>query len=160
MGANINVKNKRTLSGEIVADIEVVHSELNGCELDSEIAKLMIDEYPILSVAAAFANSPSIFKGLGELKVKESDRLELIRLNLKRCGCECKVINDDLLIKPSKTYKPINNIIRTDFDHRIAMSFAVMGSKIDNLFIEDSDSINTSFPNFIKVFNKAGGNLL
>jgi len=160
MGANISIKNQRILSGEIVADLDVEYSNLNGCELDSEMAKLMIDEYPILSIAAAFANSPSLFKGLKELIVKESNRLELIRLNLQRCGCECEVINDDLLIKPSKLYKPVENRIRTDFDHRIAMSFTVMGSKIGNLLIEDAESINTSFPNFINIFNKSGGNIL
>ncbi|MBT4645963.1 MAG: 3-phosphoshikimate 1-carboxyvinyltransferase [Pelagibacteraceae bacterium] len=160
MGANINIKNFRTLSGEIVADIDVEYSKLSGCELDAEMAKLMIDEYPILSVAAAFANGPSLFKGLKELKVKESDRLELIKLNLINCGCECEVINDDLLIKPTKNYKPLDNNIRTDFDHRIAMAFTVMGSKIGGLFIEDAESINTSFPNFINNFNNAGGNIL
>jgi len=160
MGANISIKNQRILSGEIVADLDVEYSNLNGCELDSEMAKLMIDEYPILSIAAAFANSPSLFKGLKELIVKESNRLELIRLNLQRCGCECEVINDDLLIKPSKLYKPVENRIKTDFDHRIAMSFTVMGSKIGNLLIEDAESINTSFPNFIDIFNKSGGNIL
>ena len=160
MGANINIKNFRTLSGEIVADIDVEYSKLSGCELDAEMAKLMIDEYPILSVAAAFANGPSLFKGLKELKVKESDRLELIKLNLNNCGCECQVINDDLLIKPSKNYKLLDNNIRTDFDHRIAMAFTVMGSKIGGLFIEDAESINTSFPNFINIFNNAGGNIL
>ena len=160
MGANIDIKNFRTLSGEIVADIDVEYSKLSGCELDAEMAKLMIDEYPILSVAAAFANGPSLFKGLKELKVKESDRLELIKLNLINCGCECEVINDDLLIKPSKNYKLLDNNIRTDFDHRIAMAFTVMGSKIGGLFIEDAESINTSFPNFINIFNNAGGNIL
>ena len=160
MGANIDIKNFRTLSGEIVADIDVEYSKLSGCELDAEMAKLMIDEYPILSVAAAFANGPSLFKGLKELKVKESDRLELIKLNLNNCGCECEVINDDLLIKPSKNYKLLDNNIRTDFDHRIAMAFTVMGSKIGGLFIEDAESINTSFPNFINNFNNAGGNIL
>ena len=160
MGANIDIKNFRTLSGEIVADIDVEYSKLSGCELDAEMAKLMIDEYPILSVAAAFANGPSLFKGLKELKVKESDRLELIKLNLINCGCECEVINDDLLIKPTKNYKPLDNNIRTDFDHRIAMAFTVMGSKIGGLFIEDAESINTSFPNFINIFNNAGGNIL
>ena len=160
MGAKINIKNQRTLSGEIVADLDVEYSNLIGCELDAEMAKFMIDEYPILSVAAAFAKGTSIFRGLKELKVKESDRLELIRLNLVNCGCDCQVINDDLIIKPSEKYIPINNIIRTDFDHRIAMSFAVMGSRVGNLKIEDSESINTSFPNFIDKFNNAGGNIL
>ena len=148
------------MSGEIVADIKAEYSELNGCELNSEIAKLMIDEYPILSIAAAFANGPSLFRGLGELRVKESDRLELIKLNLLRCGCECEINNDDLLIKPSKIYNPINKSIRTDFDHRIAMSFAVMGSKLGNLKIDDAECINTSFPNFSNIFNEVGGDLL
>ena len=159
MGANINIKNKRIISGEVVADIDAHSSTLSGCELDAEMAKLMIDEYPILSVAAANANSPSIFRGLGELKVKESDRLELIRLNLNKCGCDCKVVNEDLYINPSPKYNIFDNVIKTDFDHRIAMSFAVMGSKIGNLKINQSDSIKTSFPNFLDLFNKAGGNL-
>ena len=160
MGAKINLKNKRFLSGEIVADIDVESSNLVGCELNPEIAKLMIDEYPILSIAAAFAEGPSLFRGLAELKVKESDRLELIRLNLTKCGCECEVINNDLLIKPSKNYLPIDNKIRTDFDHRIAMSFVIMGSKVGNLLIEDIESINTSFPNFIEIYNNSGGSFL
>jgi 3-phosphoshikimate 1-carboxyvinyltransferase len=160
MGAKISIENKRTVSGEVVADLEVEYSDLVGCELDAEMAKFMIDEYPILSIAAAFAKGTSIFRGLKELKVKESNRLELIRLNLVNCGCDCEVINDDLIIKPSENYIPINNKIRTDFDHRIAMSFAVMGSKIGNLIIDDAESINTSFPNFIEKFNNAGGNIL
>jgi len=160
MGAKINLKNKRFLSGEIVADIDVESSNLVGCELNPEMAKLMIDEYPILSIAAAFAEGPSLFRGLAELKVKESDRLELTRLNLTKCGCECEVINNDLLIKPSKNYLPIDNKIRTDFDHRIAMSFVIMGSKVGNLLIEDIESINTSFPNFIEIFNNSGGSFL
>ena len=160
MGAKIDIKNKRTVSGEIVADLQVEYSNLIGCELNADMAKFMIDEYPILSIAAAFAKGKSIFRGLKELKVKESDRLELIRLNLVNCGCDCEVVNDDLIIKPSEKYIPNNNKIRTDFDHRIAMSFAVMGSKVGNLIIDDGESINTSFPNFIEKFNNAGGNIL
>jgi len=160
MGAKIDIKNQRTLSGEIVADINVEYSDLVGCDLDEEMAKLMIDEYPILSIAAAFANSPSIFRGLSELKVKESNRLELIKINLLRCGCECEIINDDLLIKPIQINKILNTRIRTDFDHRIAMAFSIMGSKIGSLFIEDATSINTSFPDFVDIFNNAGGNIL
>ena len=160
MGANIKLKNKKLSNNENVCDIEVSNSELIGCELNSEYADLMIDEYPILAVAAAFANSPSIFRGLKELRVKESDRLNLILINLKNCGVNCEAINDDLFIYPSKNYNIRNNIIRTDYDHRIAMAFAVMGTKIGPLNIQDSDSIETSFPTFKDELNKLGGNII
>ena len=119
----------------------------------------MIDEYPILSIAASFANSPSVFRGLGELKVKESDRLKLININLLNCGVDCKIIDDDLHIFPSKKFEIKNNNIKTDFDHRIAMAFAVMGSKIGPLNIKESNSINTSFPSFVNEFNTIGGKI-
>ena len=160
MGAKLKLINKKLSNNENVCDIEVSNSELIGCELNSEYADLMIDEYPILAVAAAFANSPSIFRGLKELRVKESDRLNLILMNLKNCGVNCKTINDDLFIYPSKNYNIKNNIIRTDYDHRIAMAFAVMGTKIGPLNIQDSDSINTSFPTFKDELNKLGGNII
>ncbi len=160
MGANINIFNQKNRAGEIVADINVKSSELNGCELDEQMAKLMIDEFPILSIAASQANSPSYFKGLDELRIKESDRLELINDNLNRCGYYSKIKDNDLFIDPTKNKQIINSAIRTDFDHRIAMSFAVLGSKIGKLQINESDSINTSFPSFKEQFNRAGGNLI
>ena len=159
MGAKLSFFNEHIHNNERVCDIEVITSNLNGCELGSEMADLMIDEYPILAVAAAFANSPSVFRGLKELRVKESDRLKLIVSNLQNCGVDCKVINDDLFINPSKNYKIRTNIIQTDFDHRIAMAFCVMGSKIGPLQIEDFESVNTSFPTFKDEFNKLGGNI-
>ena len=119
------------------------------------MAKLMIDEYPILSIAAAFAKGPSLFKGLKELKVKESNRLELIRLNLIRCGCDCEVINDDLLIKPSKIYNVVNNKVRTDFDHRIAMSAIIASCSAQcDIELDNIECIQTSFPNFMQCISK------
>ncbi len=159
MGANISFHNSRKSNNENICDIKVTTSNLMGCELGPEIADLMIDEYPILAIAASFAKSPSIFRGLKELRVKESDRLKLILLNLKKCGIKCSTKNDDLFIYPSESYEIKSNIIQTDFDHRIAMSFAVMGTKLGPLKIEDSDSINTSFPNFKDEFNKLGGKI-
>ena len=159
MGAKIKLINNRTNNNENICDIEVINSNLNGCELGPEFADLMIDEYPILAVAASFADSPSIFRGLKELRVKESDRLNLILHNLQNCGVNCKSENDDLYIYPSKNYEIKNNIIRTDFDHRIAMAFCVMGTKIGPLNIEDSNSINTSFPTFKKELNNLGGRI-
>ena len=159
MGAKISFFNERLHNNENICDIEVITSNLNGCELGGEIADLMIDEYPILAVAASFANSPSIFRGLKELRVKESDRLELILRNLETCGVNCKSENDDLFIYPETNYKIKNNIIKTEFDHRIAMAFAVMGTKLGPLKIEDSNSINTSFPNFKNELNNLGGKI-
>ena len=159
MGAKIKISNQKIIAGEIVADLNIKSSELNGCELDHEMAKLMIDEFPILSIAASQANSPSHFKGLNELRVKESDRLDLINRNLNNCGCYSKINDNDLFIDPTKNKKIISPEIRTDFDHRIAMSFAVLGSKIGKLHINESDSISTSFPSFKEQFNKAGGSL-
>jgi len=161
MGGNISILNKRMVNREIVADIEVKSSKLNGCELDAEIAKLMIDEYPILAIAASFASSPSNFKGLKELRVKESDRLELIRLNLVNCGVDAVVNENNLFIKPSKNYLVKNSEIKTDYDHRIAMSFCIMGGLLDqNLKILDYQCIKTSFPNFFDSYNNIGGNLI
>ena len=157
MGAKISLLNKRISNYEEVCDIEVVSSKLNGCDLDADLAKLMIDEYPILSIAASFANTPSVFRGLSELRVKESDRLELINLNLNRCGINSEIIKDDLYIYPSSIYNVKNNEIKTDFDHRIAMAFSVLGSKIGEIKIDNSESIKTSFPTFIDEFNKVGG---
>ncbi len=160
MGAKIKLFNQRSDNNENICDIEVTTSELNGCELGPEFADLMIDEYPILAVAASFANSPSVFRGLKELKVKESDRLKLIILNLQKCGVECNTKDNDLYIYPSKSYDIKDNIIKTDFDHRIAMAFTIMATKIGPLDIEDSDSINTSFPTFIDELNNLGGKVL
>lgn len=157
MGAKISLLNKRISNYEEICDIEVVSSKLNGCDLDADLAKLMIDEYPILSIAASFANTPSVFRGLSELRVKESDRLELINLNLNRCGINSEIIKDDLYIYPSSIYNVKNNEIKTDFDHRIAMAFSVLGSKIGEIKIDNSESIKTSFPTFIDEFNKVGG---
>ena len=159
MGAKINLINNRINNNENICDIEVRSSELHGCELGPEFADLMIDEYPILSIAASFANSPSVFRGLKELRVKESDRLKLILLNLQNCGINCKSENDDLSIFPSNEYQIKNNLIQTDFDHRIAMAFCIMGTKLGPLNIKDSDSINTSFPSFKNEFNSLGGNI-
>ena len=160
MGAKINIFNERVSNNEKVCDIEVSSSNLSGCELGPEFADLMIDEYPILAIAAAFANSPSIFRGLKELRVKESDRLNLIFLNLQNCGVKCNIQNDDLFIYPSDNYQIKTNIIQTDFDHRIAMAFIIMGTKIGPLKIQDADSINTSFPNFKDEINKLGGKII
>jgi len=160
MGGKIIINNKKEINGEIVGDIYVKHSKLRGCELDKGVAKSMIDEFPILSIAASFAKTPSIFRGLEELKIKESDRLELMRRNLKNCGIYCEINNNDLFIDPTKKSDCKSNIIQTNSDHRIAMAFAIMGTKLGvNLKIQDSEYINSSFPGFNKEINSVGGRL-
>ncbi len=161
MCAKIDITNQRFINNEIVADLNIQSSKLEGVELDKEMSKLMIDEYPILSIAACFANSPSIFRGLKELTIKESNRLELIYLNLIKCGVKCEVKDDDLFIYPNKEYVVKDSKIITKFDHRIAMAFCVMGGLLNkNLEISESECIKTSFPNFVKSFNSIGGNLI
>ena len=160
MNGQVIIKNKKEVNGEIVGDILVKHSKLKGCDLDQGMAKLMIDEFPILSIAASFANSPSIFKGLEELRIKESNRLELIRYNLENCGIYCEVNNNNLFIDPTKKFDCKSNIIKTNTDHRIAMAFAIMGTKLGiDLIIQDSKYINTSFPGFSNEINSIGGRL-
>ena len=160
MGAKIKINNKRTINGELIADLVIESSKLKGCELNEDFARLMIDEYPILSIAASFANSPSLFKGLDELKIKESNRLKLISNNLNQCGIYCKIDGNNLFIDPTKKSEVKDNKIKTDFDHRIAMSFAIMGTKLGkDLKILDSEYIKTSFPKFVESLNAVGGNL-
>ena len=161
MKANIIIKNKKYVNGEVVGDIIAKYSKLKGCNLKPAIAPLMIDEYPILSIAASFASGPSKFYGLNELKYKESNRLLLINRNLLKCGIKSKINNNNLTITPSnlKLNKIIN--INSEKDHRIAMSFAIMGMlTTKGIIIDDAEYINTSFPDFIKKINKLGANII
>ena len=161
MGGNIKIKNTKYQNGEKVGNIFVKYSKLKGCNLNSKITPTMIDEYPILSVAASCASGPSIFRGLNELKVKESNRLKLINENLIKCGVNSKIKGSDLIIHPSN-FK-INKIIKvkTNQDHRIAMSFAILGMKTKKgIIIDNAEYINTSFPNFVKTVNKLGARII
>lgn len=160
MGGKIKIKNKKKICGETVGDIEVKYSKLKGCNLKSNISPTMIDEYPIIAIAASQASSPSKFNGLKELKHKESNRLNSISLNLKRCGIKNIIKNNNLTIYPSKNNQ--NKVIKIDpkKDHRIAMSFAVMGMVYKHgIKIKDAEYINTSFPNFIEKINNIGANI-
>jgi 3-phosphoshikimate 1-carboxyvinyltransferase len=117
----------------------------------------MIDEYPILSVAAANAEGITKMNGLAELKVKESNRLAAIADGLKACGVEAKVGEDSLeVIGGIKEQQNIAQI-KTHLDHRIAMSFLIMGLRVKSgVQIDDSEMIKTSFPNFMQIFSSFG----
>lgn len=161
MGANISFDNKREIAGEPVADLRVKSSKLTGVDVPAELAPSMIDEYPILAVAAAFADGETTLNGLSELKVKESDRFQAIIDGLNENGVFCRETDGDGLKIDNFGKKPCGaGEIRAKLDHRIAMSFLVMGMASENaVFIDDVSSIATSFPEFIPLMNKAGANI-
>lgn len=159
MGANIKIKNKNLETGELVADIHVSYSpNLNGIEVPKERSPRMIDEYPILSILAATAKGPTIMNGIKELRFKESDRISAISDGLKRSGVCISEKQDKLTIfgKGNQNIKG-GSIIDASNDHRIAMSFAILGSITEeSVEIRGASSIKTSFPNFIDLMNSLG----
>lgn len=149
MGGKILLKNQREVAGEMVADIEVEHSKLVGVEVPASRAASMIDEYPILSIACANAKGISRLQGLAELKAKESNRLFMIASNLEKCGVEVAIGDNSLEIKGEFVMPKQKVEISTAMDHRIAMSFLIMGLTLENgLSIDDDSMIKTSFPRF------------
>ena len=161
MGADITFENKREIAGEPVADLRVRSSALKGVDVPAEKAPSMIDEYPILSVAAAFAEGKTRLNGLTELKVKESNRLQAIIDGLTRNGIDASAQPDDSI----RIEGTANNVrgggsIEAKLDHRIAMSFMIMGMASRNpVVIDDVSSVATSFPEFISLMNQAGANI-
>lgn len=157
MGANIEFANERLVNGEKVADLIVKHSKLKGIEVPESRAPSMIDEYPILSIAAAYAEGITKMKGLAELKAKESDRISAMADGLKACGVFA-VAGDDFLEVAGGIKQPESIAkIKTHLDHRIAMSFLIMGLGIEKgVQIDDAEPIKTSFPNFVEIFAKFG----
>ena len=160
MGASIEYTNQRSVAGEDIADLRVRHSKLKSVSVPAERAPSMIDEYPILAVAAACANGESVMFGLSELKVKESDRLAAIIDGLTQCGVIARADGDTLYVKGIGTAPPGGGLIKTKLDHRIAMSFLVMGMVTEKpVRIDDGASINTSFPGFVKLMNGLGASI-
>lgn len=158
MGADITFSNKHISAGEEVADIQVKYSKLKGVTVPGTRAPSMIDEYPVLAVAASYAEGKTIMHGLGELKVKESDRLQAIYEGLAACGIKTSIDGETLSVEGATPQGGCT--IKTNFDHRIAMSFLVMGmaSKLP-VHIDDGSSINTSFPGFAELMNSIGGQI-
>ncbi|WP_299378630.1 3-phosphoshikimate 1-carboxyvinyltransferase [uncultured Kiloniella sp.] len=157
MGADITLENERTQAGEPVADLIVRASKLKGITVPAERAPSMIDEYPILAIAASFAEGKTVMEGLGELRVKESDRLSAVANGLKACGVTCEEGGDYLIVEGSPAGVKGGGTITTHFDHRIAMSFLVMGMATNEpVKVLDADAIDTSFPDFAKLMNGLG----
>ena len=153
MNAKIDVSNKKLINGEPVGDIIAESSNLVSTKVDSEIAPRLIDEFPILFVAASFASGKSTFKGLEELKFKESDRLKIMADSLKDAGVELNLKKDSLEVIGNKTQQGGNHVI-TKSDHRIAMSMLTFGLAAEkSIKIDDSSMIKTSFPKFKEIMN-------
>ena len=160
MGAKITYSNKKNEAGEITYDLEVKSSSLKPIDVPAERAPSMIDDYPILAVAASLTNGISIFRGLSELKVKESDRLLGIYNFLSKNGIEAKIDSNNLIINGSIKGPKGGGLVETNLDHRIAMSSIILGMVSDeSIRIDDIETIKTSFPNFIELMKKLGARI-
>ncbi|MCZ2203436.1 3-phosphoshikimate 1-carboxyvinyltransferase [Bartonella sp. A05] len=161
MGAKIELLNQRKTSGEDVADLRIRSSELKSVTVPKERAPSMIDEYPILAVAAAFAEGTTIMLGIEELRVKESDRLSAIAQGLKANHVDCKEGMDFLIVHGNSATKNLGGgHITTHLDHRIAMCFLIFGLASEKpVTIDDTRMIATSFPDFIPLMQQLGGQI-
>jgi 3-phosphoshikimate 1-carboxyvinyltransferase len=155
MGADISINNRRTSGGEESGDLIVRHSQLKGVEVPAERAPSMIDEYPVLAVAAAFASDKTAMRGLEELRVKESDRLEAVAAGLKANGVKYDIEGDDLIVTGGDVLG--GGTVATHMDHRIAMSFLTMGLASQNpVTVDDVTMIDTSFPEYQDLMRALG----
>ncbi len=158
MGGHINIENRRDAGGEEVGDLHVKSSQLRGIKVPESRAPSMIDEYPILAVAASFAEGTTRMEGLEELRVKESDRLAAVEAGLQANGVSTSSGRDWLEVTGGGA--PGGGKVITHMDHRIAMAFLVMGlaSRIHTT-IDDSAFIATSFPGFTALMNGLGARI-
>jgi len=156
MGGNIKIENQRQSGGEQLGDIVVSSSQLSGITVPAKRAPSMIDEYPVLAMAASFANGTTRMEGIGELRVKESDRLAFVADGLEANGVTVRTGDDWLEVDGAPNVKG-GGLVKTGLDHRIAMSFLVLGLASDNpVTIDDGDIIATSFPGFEDLMRSLG----
>ena len=159
MGADIEALDLRSDGGEEMADLRVRASALRGVEVPAARAPSMIDEYPVLAVAASFAQGTTVMRGLKELRVKESDRLAAIAAGLAANGVEVEIEGDDLIVH-GKGRVPGGGTVATHMDHRIAMAFLVMGLASEKpVRVDDAAIIATSFPGFSALMRGLGADL-
>jgi 3-phosphoshikimate 1-carboxyvinyltransferase len=160
MGAEIERLDERDEGGETVADLRVRASRLAGVDVPAHRAPSMIDEYPVLAVAAAFAHGTTRMRGLHELRVKESDRLAAVAAGLAAAGVPHVIEGDDLLVHGLAGKVPGGGEVATHLDHRIAMSFLVMGLAARNgMAVDDGAMIQTSFPTFVPLMRALGAEI-
>jgi len=154
MGADIRLENERLLGREPAADIRVRASELHGGPVDPALVSLAIDEFPVLFVAAAAARGQTVFSGLAELRVKESDRIAAMAAGLKALGISVEETPDGAVIDGGRI---AGGVVDSYGDHRVAMSLAVAGSVADDLVtVRDVAAVDTSFPGFAALLGSLG----
>jgi 3-phosphoshikimate 1-carboxyvinyltransferase len=161
MGADLEVFNERLAGGEDVADLRVKSSRLKGVTVPPERAPSMIDEYPVLAIAASFAEGETVMDGLDELRVKESDRLAAVARGLEVNGVDCTEGEMSLTVRGRPDGKGLGGgVVATHLDHRIAMSFLVMGLASEKpVTVDDSTMIATSFPEFMDLMTGMGAKI-
>ena len=160
MGAELEIVNARDEGGEPVGDIVARHSSLRGMTVPPERAASMIDEYPILAAAAAFAEGPTVMRGLGELRVKESDRIALMAVGLAACGVEVEEEPEGLVVHGLGGAPLGGAEVRTAGDHRIAMSHLVLGLAAGApVTVDEPGMIATSFPGFVELMRGLGAEI-
>ena len=163
MGADLSVTNVREEGGETVADVTARYSALTGVDVPPERAPSMIDEYPILAVAAAFAEGPTVMRGIGEMRVKESDRIALMAAGLAACGVGVEEGPDSLTVVGSvRANHGVAGGARvvTHGDHRIAMSHLILGLASDEaVTVDEPGMIATSFPGFLALMRALGAEI-
>ena len=159
MGANITLTNERIVASELVADIRVCSSDLRGICIPQELIPLAIDEFPVIFIAASCATGETLLTGAKELRVKESDRIQVMADGLTILGIKNEVLEDGIRIQGGEFSKQ-NSVIKSHHDHRISMSFAIASSRSEyDIKIEGVDNVQTSFPNFVELANRIGMNI-
>ncbi len=161
MGGYLRADNFRKSGGEIIADLHVKYSKLSAITVPPERAASMIDEYPILAIAAAFANGTTIMDDIGELRVKESDRISATIAALSANGVSCEDLANGMKIKGNSGHLVAGGgIVTTHHDHRIAMSALILGLQSEApICIDDGSMIATSFPSFFDLMNELGAKI-
>ena len=156
MGGNIELLNQRLQAGELIADIKVSSSNLKGIQIPENLVPLAIDEFPVLFIAASCAEGETVLTGAKELRVKESDRIQVMADGLTSLGIENHVLEDGIRILGGEFTKQ-DSSIKSHHDHRISMAFAIASvrSKFD-IEVEGVDNVKTSFPNFVELANSIG----
>ena len=150
MGGKIKIKKTKNISGEEAGSITAEYSKLKGINIPSKLSAMLIDEYPILSIAASQAKGKTIMKGLDELRHKESDRINSIVSNLRKAGVNVESKNDDIRIYGNTNFKNKTVKIKSFDDHRIACAFMILRLINKNIKIDNEKCVSISYPKFKK----------